>query len=125
LALLVLALTTAAACSSAPRVAADEEIVEMVTGLCAALAEGDVETSEVIFHDRSHRQLHTIATMLTEENQAALAGDLLRSKQRVEASYQQRLPSDLLHANLRSLIDVTHRGLEALDLAAPTCEELP
>jgi hypothetical protein len=97
----------------------------MVTGLCAALAEGDVETSEVTFYDRSHQQLHAVAAMLTEDDQAVLAGDLLRSKQRVEASYEQRVPTELLHANLQALIDDTHRGLEALDLPAPTCEELP
>lgn len=98
----------------------------MMNGLCAALAEDDVDASEATFFDRAHQGLHAVATMLTRADHAAIAGDLLRSKQRVEASYEQGLPVDVLHANLRALQDATRRGLEQLDVIAPTtCEETP
>lgn len=96
----------------------------MVTGLCDALSESDVEVSETIFYDRAHQQLHAVATMLTQADAPQLAGDLLRSKQRVEASYEQDLPVDVLRANLRTLHDAARQGLERLDFIAPTtCEE--
>jgi hypothetical protein len=98
--------------------------VEAADGALLALCElagvDGLEDANAIFHDRAHEALHEIADAVDEVDRPA-AGDLLTTKQVVEADLAgAELPSSF-SADVVALIDATTAAAEALGLEPPAC----
>jgi hypothetical protein len=91
-----------------------------VLGLCEIPGATDPDTASATFQDRAHQTLHDLAAAAEEVDRAA-AGELLRSKQRVEADLAEvTLPAGF-GADVDVLLAATRRALEVVGLDAPAC----
>ncbi|MGH2529063.1 MAG: hypothetical protein ACRDH0_07010 [Actinomycetota bacterium] len=92
-----------------------------VSGLCEMRTNaGDRDAANRVFYDRSHEQLHAIAAA-AQLGDPAVAGRLLRAKERIEADLRpERFPGGFVR-NLDALIGATGDALEAIGLEAPRC----
>jgi len=88
----------------------------------AALCEAAIRPAgaEVLFFDRAHQSLHTVARAVEDVDRAQTA-ELLQAKEKVEselAAAPVTLPDDLLR-----LAEVYRASLGRLAIAAPSCDK--
>ncbi|HEX9717414.1 MAG TPA: hypothetical protein VGA93_05665 [Actinomycetota bacterium] len=93
-----------------------------ISGLClmrTTLAK-DRDAANRVFYNRSHEELHVIAAA-TQDEDPAVAGRLLRAKERVESDLRpERLPGGFVR-DLDALIAATREALGTIGLEAPRC----
>jgi len=108
--------------SGALGIVTEEAADRAVAGLCEmhTMPPGDRDAANRVFYDRSHDELHVIAAA-TQGEDPAVAGRLLRAKERVEADLRpERLPGGFVR-DLDALIAATSDALVAIGLEAPFC----
>ena len=108
--------------SGAPGAVSQDAADRAVSGLCEMRTNnaGDRDAANRVFYDRSHEELHVIAAA-AQLGDPAVAGRLLRAKERIEADLRpERFPSGFVR-NLDALIGATRDALEAIGLEAPGC----
>lgn len=114
--------TSPASPSGALGVVTQQAADRAVSGLCrirTTHAE-DRGAANRVFYDRSHEELHVIAAAIQEDD-PAVAGRLLRAKERVEADLRpKRLPGGFVR-DLDALIEATGDAFEAIGLEALGC----
>ena len=100
----------------------EEKLQDAVAALCTArnAAAGDPDGAEVTFLDRAHVPLHVIAAAVEDEDRA-LAGELLEAKQSVEEQFAGKTDPQELEEDLKTLLEVTVESLQVLQIPASTC----
>ncbi len=93
---------------------------EAVLGLCELETETDLASARAVFFDRSHDELHVIASA-TEAVDRGTAGGLLQAKQRVEAELEQATFPAGFADDVRALRTATTDALTEIGLDAPPC----
>lgn len=91
--------------------------------LCQALAVGTTEEIRTLFEGPTHQALHDLADDLQSADRRPVAGDVLETKQAVEAALATDAGVDDLHAALDGLVDAVDRGLRVLDKTPLTCAD--
>lgn len=96
------------------------ELVAIAEELCRAAAQQDADEAAAGFL-RVHGPLHDLAEQVANVDRA-VAGQLLRAKQQVEADLDAEAPAPLLSAHLDDLAAASVAGLSSLSLPPPsTC----
>lgn len=93
----------------------------IVTALCQA--HDFVETDPAVARDtfeQAHLDLHDLADEVSGVDRA-VAADLLRAKQRVEAGFSAPTPPTDLAARLGTLTETTAAALSATGISPPAC----
>ena len=89
---------------------------EVVAGVCAALdASADGGDARAVFYDRAHDGLHELASATTSQDRA-VAGRLLRSKERVETLLDGASPAQTTTA----LEELSEATVDAASVADPS-----
>ena len=100
----------------------EEQLVDTVAAICTARneASSDTEAAQRAFLDRTHLSLHVIGAAVEDEDRA-LAAELLEGKQDVEEEFAGKADPDELVDQLEELLAVTVEALEVLEIPASTC----
>jgi len=108
--------------SGALGIVSQEAADRAVSGLCEIRTThaDDRDAANRVFYDRSHEELHVIAAA-TQGEDSAVAGRLLRAKERVESDLRpERLPGGFVR-DFDALIAATREALGTIGLEAPRC----
>lgn len=100
----------------------EEQLVDALSAVCTARSEAssDTDAAQRAFLDRAHLPLHVIGAAVEDEDRA-LAAELLEAKQDVEEEFVGKGDPDVLVDQLEELLTVTVEALEALEIPASTC----
>ncbi len=94
-----------------------------VRGLCEmeTTFANDPHGANAVFYDQAHQELHVIAAAAEVRDRAA-AGDLLQTKEKVEADLRsQRVSATTFPEDVRALLMATRDALHAIGLTGPVC----
>lgn len=102
------------------------QLQRSVASLCEVqrfIGQEDLTNAKAVFQDRSHPDLHTLASALEDKDREATSL-LLRIKNRVESDFSG---GDLaaLKADLPSLIEAAEAGLKSLSVDPLPCANSP
>lgn len=100
----------------------EEQLVDAAAAICTARneASADIDAAERAFSDRAHLSLHVIGAAVEDEDRA-LAAELLEEKQDVEEEFAGKADPDVLVDQLEELFAVTVEALDVLEIPASTC----